>query len=125
MPPSVDMPRLGHSTINCASFGLLPQVTLLLSPKVPFWLLIMTQGKRQWWRWWQLSQGSLGMACRSSGNRRLLIAHILWDIRRIARSSMQDLLWRVPSCFSFSDFLLLLDRYLACPCGVFLIFARE
>ena len=38
---------------------------------------------------------------------------------------MQDLLRRVLSCFGFSDFLLLLDRDLARPCRVSLIFATE
>jgi hypothetical protein len=30
------VPRFGHSAINCASFRLLPKVTLLLRPKMPF-----------------------------------------------------------------------------------------
>jgi hypothetical protein len=38
---------------------------------------------------------------------------------------MQDLLQWVLSCFGFSDFLLLLDRDLARPCRVSLIFATE
>jgi hypothetical protein len=49
MSSSVDVPGFGHSTINCASFRLLPKVTLLLRPKMPFWLLIMTWGRRHWW----------------------------------------------------------------------------
>jgi hypothetical protein len=110
VPPSVDMPRLGHSAIDCASFGLLPKVTLLLNLTMPFWLLIVTQGRRQWWWWWQLSPGSLGMTCRSNRGRRLLVAHILRDIQRVSRIIMQDLLRLVLPCFGFSDFLLLLDR---------------
>jgi hypothetical protein len=78
------MPRLGHSVVDCASFGLLPKVTLLLNLTMPLWQLIMNRGMRQWWRWWQFSLGSLGVTYRSNGSRRLLIAHILWDIWRVA-----------------------------------------
>jgi hypothetical protein len=113
VPPSVDMPRLRHSAVDCASFRLLPKVTLLRSMMMPFWLLIMKRGRRQWWWWWQLSPGSLGVTCRSNRSHRLLIAHILRDIRRVTRSSMQDLLRLVLPCFGFSDFLLLLDGDLA------------
>jgi hypothetical protein len=125
VPPSVDMPRLEHNVVDCASFGLLPKVTLLLSLTMPFWLLIMNQGRHQRWRWWQLSLGSLGVTCRSNGSHRLLIAYILRDIRRVAQSSMQDMLRRVLPCFGFNDFLLLLDRDLARHCGMSLIFATE
>jgi hypothetical protein len=65
------------------------------------------------------------MTCRRNRGRRLLVAHILWDIRRIAQSSMQDLLRLILPCFGFGDFLLLLDHDLACPCGVSLVFAVE
>jgi hypothetical protein len=37
--------RLRHNAINCASFGLLPKVTLLLSVVMPFWLLTANQGR--------------------------------------------------------------------------------
>jgi hypothetical protein len=104
------MPRLGHSAIDCVSFGLLLKITLLLNLTMPFWLLIVTQGRPKWWWWWQLSPGSLGMTCWSNRCRRLLVAHILRDIRRVTWSIMQDLLRLVLSCFGFSDFLLLLDR---------------
>jgi hypothetical protein len=36
---SVDVLRLWHSTVDCASFGLLPEVSLLMSLLTPFWLL--------------------------------------------------------------------------------------
>ena len=52
VPSSVDMPRLGHSTVNRESFRLLLKVMLLLRLRMPFWLLIMTRGRRQWWGWW-------------------------------------------------------------------------
>jgi hypothetical protein len=35
----VDMLRLWHSTVDCASFGLLPEVSLLMVLLTPFWLL--------------------------------------------------------------------------------------
>jgi hypothetical protein len=35
----VDMIRFWHSTVDCASFGLLPEVSLLVSMLAPFWLL--------------------------------------------------------------------------------------
>jgi hypothetical protein len=51
-----DTPRVGYtlvdvlgfrdSAINCASFGLLPEVALLLSVLVPFWLL--ASGQSRW-----------------------------------------------------------------------------
>jgi hypothetical protein len=33
------MLRLWHSVVDCTSFGLLPEVALLLNMLVPFWLL--------------------------------------------------------------------------------------
>jgi hypothetical protein len=35
----VDVLGFRHNAIDCASFGLLPKITLLLSVLVPFWLL--------------------------------------------------------------------------------------
>jgi hypothetical protein len=35
----VDMLRLLHSIVDCASFGLLPEVSLLMGLLTPFWLL--------------------------------------------------------------------------------------
>jgi hypothetical protein len=84
VPPLVDMPRLRHSVVDYVSFRLLLNVPLLLSLTMPFWLLVMNQGRRQWWWWWQLSPGGLGVTRRSNRSHRLLIAHILRDIRRIA-----------------------------------------
>jgi hypothetical protein len=119
VPPSVDMPRLRHSVVDCVSFGLLPKVALLLSLTMPFWMLIMNQGRRQRWRWWKLSPKSLGVTGQSNGSHRLLIAHILWDIRRVARSSMQDLLRRVLSCsasaISFYFWIVTWHVFVVCP----------
>jgi hypothetical protein len=36
---SVDMLWFWHSTVDCASFGLLPEVSLLSGLLAPFWLL--------------------------------------------------------------------------------------
>jgi hypothetical protein len=36
----IDMLRLWHSTVDCASFGLLPEVSLLMDLLTPFWLLV-------------------------------------------------------------------------------------
>jgi hypothetical protein len=35
----VDMLRFWHITVNCASFGLLPEISLLMGLLAPFWLL--------------------------------------------------------------------------------------
>jgi hypothetical protein len=43
--PLVDVLRLRHIAVNCASFGLLPKVALLLSVVMPFWLLTTNQGR--------------------------------------------------------------------------------
>jgi hypothetical protein len=37
--PSIDMFRFWHSTVDCASFGLLPEISLMMSLLAPFWLL--------------------------------------------------------------------------------------
>jgi hypothetical protein len=42
---SVNMLRLWHSAIDCASFGLLYEVPLKVSVLTPFWLLTSL-------RWW-------------------------------------------------------------------------
>jgi hypothetical protein len=36
---SIDMFRFWHSTVDCASFGLLPEISLLMGLLAPFWLL--------------------------------------------------------------------------------------
>jgi hypothetical protein len=48
----VDVLRFWHSTVDCASFGLLPEVSLLVSVLAPFWLLALgICGLHWWWRW--------------------------------------------------------------------------
>jgi hypothetical protein len=41
----VDVLGFRHSAIDCASFGLLPKIALLLSMSVPFWLLASGQSR--------------------------------------------------------------------------------
>jgi hypothetical protein len=36
---SIDMFRFWHGTVDCASFGLLPEISLMMSLLAPFWLL--------------------------------------------------------------------------------------
>jgi hypothetical protein len=36
---SIDMLRFSHSTVDCASFGLLPEISLLMAMLAPSWLL--------------------------------------------------------------------------------------
>jgi hypothetical protein len=115
------MLQLRHSDVDCASFGLLPKVALLLSMIAPFWLLIVDQ----WWWWWQLGPGSWGMACRSNRSRRLLIAYVFWDVWGITRSSVEDLLRLILLRLNFGNFLLLLNCDLACSCCVALVFATK
>jgi hypothetical protein len=37
----VDVLRFWHNTVDCASFGLFPEVSLLVSVLAPFWLLAL------------------------------------------------------------------------------------
>jgi hypothetical protein len=37
----VDVLRFWHNTVDCASFGLLPKVSLLVIVLAPFWLLAL------------------------------------------------------------------------------------
>jgi hypothetical protein len=65
------------------------------------------------------------MACRSDRGRRLLIAYILRDVGRVARSGMQNLLRLILPYFSFDNLFLLLNRDLEHPCGMPFVFAAE
>jgi hypothetical protein len=38
---SIDMFRFWHSTVDCASFGLLPKISLVMGLLDPFWLLAL------------------------------------------------------------------------------------
>jgi hypothetical protein len=44
----VDVLQLWHSIVDCASFGLLSEVSLQMSVLAPFWLLASLYW---WWRW--------------------------------------------------------------------------
>jgi hypothetical protein len=72
----VNVLRLWHSTIDCTSFGLLSEVSLLMSMLAPFWLL----ASLYWWWRWELLPRYLRLACRS--NRSCgMVTHILWNVR--------------------------------------------
>jgi hypothetical protein len=45
MDPLINALRLRHNAVDCASLGLLPKVTLLLSVVIPFWLLTTKHGR--------------------------------------------------------------------------------
>jgi hypothetical protein len=75
----VDMLRFWHSTIDCASFGLLPEVSLLVSMLAPFWLLASRVCGLYWWWGWRLLPRCLWLACRSNRSCRM-VTHILWYV---------------------------------------------
>jgi hypothetical protein len=89
---------------------------------VPFWLLIIVN--QRWW-WWQLRPGSSRMTCQSDRSRRLLISYIFWDVWRVTRSRVEDLLQLTLPRLGFSNFLLLLNCDLACPYCVALVLATK
>ena len=121
---SIDMLRFWHSTVDCTSFGLLPEVSLLVSVLTPFWLLTsLICGLHWWWRW-RLLPRCLGLTCRSNRSCRV-IAYIFWNVRRMVRSSVHDLLWLTLLCCSFCYLLLLLDGDMAHPGGMALVFTTE
>jgi hypothetical protein len=74
----VDMLRFWHSTVDYASFELLPEVSLLVNVLAPFWLLALGISGLYWW--WRLLPRCLRLACRSNRNCRM-VAHILWNVR--------------------------------------------
>ena len=45
----VDVLRFWHSVVDCASFGLLPEVPLLVIMLAPFWLLASGICGLYWW----------------------------------------------------------------------------
>jgi hypothetical protein len=75
----VDVLGFRHSTIDCASFGLLPKVSLLVIVLAPFCLLALgISGLHWWWRWGLLPR-CLRLAYRSNRNCRM-VTHILWNV---------------------------------------------
>ena len=117
---SIDVLRLWHSAIDCASFGLLSEIPLKVIVLTPFWLL---SSLRRRWRW-RLLPRCLGLACRSDRSCRV-IAYVFWNVRRMVRSSMHDLLRLTLLCCSFCYLLLLLDGNMAHPGGMALILTTE
>jgi hypothetical protein len=117
---SVNVLRLWHSAIDCASFGFLSKVPLKVSVLTPFWLLTSLC----WWWRWRLLPRCLGLACRSNISCRV-VAHIFWDVRRMVRSNVHDLLRLTLLCCSFCYLLLLLDGNMAHPGGMALVFTIE
>jgi hypothetical protein len=119
---SIDVLRLWHSAIDCVSFGLFSEVPLVWSILAPFWLLALLQ------RWWRrrrrLLPGSLRLTRRSNRNCRV-VAYIFWDVRRMIRSSVHDLLRLSLLCRIFGYFLLLLDGNMAHPGGMALVLTTE
>ena len=118
---SINVLRLWHSVIDCASFGLFSEVPLVWSILAPFWLLALLQ---RWWRR-RLLPGSLRLTRRSNRNCRV-VAYIFWDVRRMIRSSVHDLLRLTLLCCSFGYLLLLLDGNMAHPGGMpFVLTAKQ
>jgi hypothetical protein len=74
----VDVLRFWHSTVDCASFGLLPEVSLLVIMLAPFWLLASGICGLYWW-WWRLLLRCLWLASRSNRNCRM-VTHIFWYV---------------------------------------------
>jgi hypothetical protein len=64
------------------------------------------------------------MASLSNRSYRM-IAHIFWYIGRVARSSVQDLLWLILSSFGFCDPLSLQNGDLTHSCGTTLVLTIE
>jgi hypothetical protein len=76
----VDVLRFWHSTVDCASFGLLPKVSLLVSVLAPLRLLALGISGLYWWWRWRLLPRCLRLAYRSNRNYRM-VTHILWNVR--------------------------------------------
>jgi hypothetical protein len=83
----VNVLRFWHSTIDCASFKLFSEVPLEMCMLTPFWLL----ASLHWWWRWRLLPRCLRLACRSDRSCRV-VAYILWNVRRMVRSSVHNLL---------------------------------
>jgi hypothetical protein len=64
------------------------------------------------------------MASRSNRSYRMIV-HILWYVRRVTRSSVQDLLWLILPSFGFCYLLLLLNGDVAHSCSMTLVLTIE
>jgi hypothetical protein len=116
----VNMLRFWHSTIDCASFGLFSEVPLEVGMLTPFWLL----ASLHWWWRWRLLPRCLRLACRSNRSCRV-VAYILWNVRRMVRSSVHNLLRLALLGCSFCYLLLFLDGNMAHPGGMALVLTTE
>jgi hypothetical protein len=116
----VNVLRFWHNTVDCVSFGLFSEVSLVLIMLTPFWLL----ASLHWWWRWRLLPRCLRLTCQSNRSCRV-VAHILWDIRRVVRSSMHNLLRLGLLGCSFCYFLLFLDGDMTHPGGVALAITTE
>jgi hypothetical protein len=76
----VDVLRFWHDIVDCASFGLLPKVSLLVSVLAPFWLLALGICGLHWWWRWRLLPIYLRLACQSNRSCRM-VTHILWYLQ--------------------------------------------
>ena len=64
------------------------------------------------------------MASRSDRSYRMIV-HILWYVRRVSRSSVQDLLRLILPSFDFCYLFLLLNGDVAHSCSMALVFTIE
>jgi hypothetical protein len=55
----------------------------------------------------------------------MMIVHILWYVRRVTRSSVQDLLWLILPSFGFCYLFLLLNGDVAHSCSMALVLSTE
>jgi hypothetical protein len=104
----VDVLRFWHSAVDCASFGLLSEVQLLMNVLAPLWLLTSLQW---WWGWWLLPR-CLRLACRSNRGCRM-VTHVLWNVRGVIRGSVHNLLRLTLLGCSFCYLFLFLDGNIA------------
>jgi hypothetical protein len=114
---SINVLRLWHSAVDCASFRLLSEISLKVTVLTPFWLLPSLDRR---WRW-RLLPRCLRLARRSNKSCRL-VAYVFWNIRRVIRSSMHDLLRLTLLRCCFCYLLLFLDGNMAHPGGMALVF---
>jgi hypothetical protein len=75
----VDVLQFWHSAVDYASFGLLPEVPLLVIMLAPFWLLASGICELYWWWRWRLLPRCMWLACRSNRSCRM-VSHILWYV---------------------------------------------
>jgi hypothetical protein len=116
----VNMLRFWHSTIDCASFGLFSEVPLDVDMLTPFWLLASLHW---WWRCRMLPR-CLRLACRSDRSCKV-VSHVLWNIWRVIRSSMHNLLRLALLGYGLCNLLLFLDGDMAHPGSVALVLTTE